>query len=510
MSTASTGRTDSIWMKTAQLPATKALTSDAQADVCVVGAGIAGLTTAYLLGRAGLSVIVLESLSQIGGGETGRTTAHLSFALDDRYTNLEKLFGEVGSRMAAESHRAAVDRIEQIATSEQIDCDFTRLDGYLFVPPGDSVDQLHGELEAARRAGLANVKLVDRAPLSSFNTGVCLQFPGQAQFHPLKYLAGLARAIERDGGRIYSGMHGKSFKGGPQAKVETKQGASVSAKHLVVATNTPVNDRVTMHTKQAAYRTYAIGARVRRGSIPLALYWDTADPYHYVRLQSVDVDTEHDVLIVGGEDHKTGQGEPSPERFDRLEAWTRERFPITGIEFRWSGQVLEPVDSLGFIGRNPGDEENVYIITGDSGHGMTNCTIGGILITDLIQGRDNSWAKLYDPARVSLRASGEFLKENLNVAAEYGKWLTGGELSSADEIPPGEGAVLRRGTTKVAVFRDAHGIVSERTAVCPHLGCIVAWNRVEKSWDCPCHGSRWTNQGEIINGPAISNLEPVK
>ena len=507
VSKAHTGVTEPIWSQTAKMPDRPKLGRDTSADVCIVGAGIAGLTTAYLLVQAGKSVVVVESGS-LAGGETARTTAHLSFALDDRYMHLERLHGEKGARLAAESHQAAVARIEQIARQEKIDCHFARLDGYLFCPPGESTDVLKHEREAAHRAGIVDVELVDKAPIPNYDTGPALKFPRQGQFHPLRYLSALVTAIERDGGRVFAKTHAVDFAGGKDAHIKTKDGKTVRASALVMATNTPVNDRVTMHTKQAAYRTYAIGLTVKRGSVPLALYWDTVDPYHYVRLESVGGEqSKHEVLIVGGEDHKTGQEDHYPERFTRLETWARERFPIEGVEYQWSGQVLEPVDGLAFLGRNPGDDDNVYIATGDSGHGMTHGTIAGMLICDLILGRENPWAALYDPSRVSLRAAKEFMKENVNVALEYGQWITPGEVSSVDEIEPGQGAILRRGATKIAAYRDTSGKVLELSAVCPHLGCFVHWNSLERTWDCPCHGSRFGTDGSVLNGPAVGGLD---
>jgi Rieske Fe-S protein len=266
-----------------------------------------------------------------------------------------------------------------------------------------------------------------------------------------------------------------------------------------------------MHTKQAPYRTYVIGARVPRGAVPAGLYWDTLDPYHYVRLlhsfpEGHDESGGTDVLIVGGEDHKTGQGDDDTgARFEALEQWTRARFPVEAIEFAWSGQVLEPVDYVGFIGRNPGDR-NVYIATGDSGNGMTHGTLAGMIIPDLILGRDNRWAALYDPARVSLRAAPEWVKENVNVAGQYADHLTPGEVESLDEVPPGEGRVLRRGAQKLAAYRAPDGTLSVRSAVCTHLYCVVEWNGIEKTWDCPCHGSRFAPDGSVVNGPAIAPL----
>jgi glycine/D-amino acid oxidase-like deaminating enzyme/nitrite reductase/ring-hydroxylating ferredoxin subunit len=493
-------------MGTADTPREEKLDHDLETDVVIVRAGIAGLTTAYLLAREGRRVVVLDD-GPVAGGETCRTTAHVVNALDERYHELERLFGEAGARLAAESHTAAVDKIEEIVGAEGIDCDWSRLDGYLYAPAGEPQTELDDELAAAHRAGLTAVELVERAPLDSFDTGRALRFPRQGQFHVLKYLDGLARAIKRDGGLIFTGTHADEIESvdAQNARVRTADGHTVAARAAVVATNTPVNDRVAIHTKQAPYRTYVIGARVPKGSVPMILLWDTPDPYHYVRIQELD---DADVLIVGGEDHKTGQEDDMDERYRCLEEWSRERFPsIESVEFRWSGQVMEPVDGLAYIGRNPLDGENVLIATGDSGNGMTHGTIAGMLLTDLIAGRDNPWAELYDPSRKTLGSVVEFAKENLNVAAQYRDLATPGDADSAADIKPGEGAVIRRGLTKVAAYRDEAGALHERSAVCTHLGCVVRWNSGEKTWDCPCHGSRFDCQdGHVVNGPAIKGL----
>jgi glycine/D-amino acid oxidase-like deaminating enzyme/nitrite reductase/ring-hydroxylating ferredoxin subunit len=501
------GTSTSVWMATAAVPPRPSLRADTSADVCVVGAGIAGLTTAYLLAREGRSVVVLDD-GPITGGETCRTSAHLVNALDDRYFELERLHGEKGARLAAQSHTAAIDRIERIVEGEGIRCEFERLDGFLFVPPGESGEILERELEAAHRAGLDTVAMVSRAPLPRFDTGPCLRFPRQAQFHPILYLVALAAAIERDGGRIYSGAHAESFEGGPRARVGTSDGRAVSAGSIVVATNTPVNDRLVIHTKQYPHRTYVIAAPVPRGTVTRALYWDTLDDYHYIRLQNLDA--RQDLLIVGGEDHRTGQEDDAERRYARLESWMRERFAVSGpLAYRWSGQIMEPMDGLAFIGRNPLDEPNVFVATGDSGNGLTHGTIAGILITDLILGRPNEWADLYDPSRKTLGALPDYVKENVSSAAAYAGWVQPADVDSEESIPAGEGATLRRGVHKLAVYRDAAGQLVRLSAVCPHLGCLVEWNSGEKTWDCPCHGSRFAPDGHVVNGPAMGGLPPA-
>lgn len=501
------GAARSVWMDL-PLPRRPKLAADATADACIVGAGIAGLSVAYTLVRAGRSVVVLDD-GPVGGGMTARTTAHLANALDDRYVEIERMHGESGARIAAESHTAAIDRIEATAAAEGIDCELERLDGYLFAASEGDVELLDRELASAQRAGVAGVERVSAAPLANLRRPA-LRFPRQAQFHPLKYLTGLTAAIERAGGKLYGDTHVSVLEeDGATIRVRTADGKAVTAAAAVVATNAPINDRVAIHTKQAPYTTYVIAARVPEGAVERALYWDTADPYHYVRLVRAAADGG-ERLIVGGEDHKAAQADDGAERFVRLEGWMREHFPAAGaVELHWFGQVLEPVDGIAFIGRNPG-MDNVYVASGDSGMGMTHGTIAGSLIPDLILGHKSPWAELYDPARKMHRSAGDYAKENLNVAAQYLKgYVGGGDVGSADEIAAGAGAVLRRNLGKVAVYRDDTGALHEYSAVCPHLGCIVRWNAVELTWDCPCHGSKFDCYGHVVVGPANVDLESL-
>lgn len=509
---ASTPRREPPWSSSAQIPTFSPLTGYTQTEVCVVGGGIAGLSVAYRLAVAGREVVVLDA-RPLGSGMTAATTAHLACALDDRFFEVERWRGPTAARLAAESHARAIDCIESIVREERIDCDFERLDGYLFLPPGGEREILEREMAAASRAGV-EVEWAERAPLGDFDTGPCLRFLRQGQFHPLRYLAGLARAIVRRGGRIFTDTRADEVQGGDAARVVS--GANeVRCRHVVVATQTPWNDRVSIHLQQAPYMTYAIGARVPAGSFTRGLFWDTEDPYHYIRLASLPAgngksggDTE--LLIVGGEDHKTGQADDGLERQAKLEAWARERFPTMGeVEHAWGGEVMETMDGLGLIGRNPWDEDNVYVVSGDSGMGMTHGTLAGMVIPDLILGRDNAWAGLYDPGRVPVKAAAEYVKESANAVAQYTDWLTGGDVGSPEEIERDTGAVLRQGLGKVAVYRDPEGRLHARSAVCPHLGCIVAWNPAERSWDCPCHGSRFDRFGKVTNGPANGDLPTV-
>jgi glycine/D-amino acid oxidase-like deaminating enzyme/nitrite reductase/ring-hydroxylating ferredoxin subunit len=502
------GRTTSVWMD-AKTPALSPLTKDVSADVCIVGAGIAGVTTAYLLAKSGKSVVVLDD-GRVAGGETERTTAHLVTALDDRYFKLERLHGKKGARVAAESHAAAIDLVETIVGEERIDCGFERLDGWLFAPPGEDADVVDKELLAARRAGLVGVEKLARAPIDGFDTGPALRFPRQAQLHPLRYLAAVATAARRAGARFVR-AHASEILGGDDAGAKTDAGRRVKSEAVVVATNTPVNDMVEIHNKQTAYRTYVVAMEVPKGAVARALFWDTPDSYHYVRLASPGrAAASSELLIVGGEDHRTGEADDADARFARLVEWARGRFHVGDVAYRWSGQVFEPVDSLALIGRNPGDEPNVYVATGDSGNGMTHGTIAGILLTDLITGRENPWTELYDPSRKTLKAAPQWIKETVRGLPGYGAWLTPGDAKTGAEVKRGCGALVRRGMKKVAVHRDEAGKLHSVSAVCTHLGGIVGWNSLERSWDCPLHGSRFDADGHVVCGPANYDLAPAR
>ncbi|MER3407421.1 MAG: FAD-dependent oxidoreductase, partial [Nitrososphaera sp.] len=420
-----------------------------------------------------------------------------------------------GAQLAAESHTAAIDLIESIAVREKIDCDFTRVDGYLFLDPTDGEQSIKDELAATRRADL-RTELLEGPPVGSLGPGPCLRFPNQARFHPLKYIAGLAQAIVRGGGKIFTGTHVQEIM---SIGVRTSDGHKVSARKVVVATNAPIVDEVSkIYEKQDAYRTYVIAARVDRDAVPDALYWDTGNrespnimpPYHYVRLQRLP---DYDLLVVGGEDHETGAAEGGDNDMERrwrnLEEWARDRFPIRDIEYSWSGQVMEPTDSLAFIGRNPNDSrKNVFIATGDSGNGITHGTIAGVILTDLILGKKNRWAKLYDPSRRQRPRKRKQGEEGDNDESSSRTQQQQEEELQPDQLQPGQGAVVEGDDGPAAFYRDMEGRLHSYSAVCTHLGCTVVWNDAEKSFDCPCHGSRFSYAGRVINGPTNSDLEP--
>jgi len=408
----SSGYTDSSWFSNLRGPLRfNKLNQNISVDVAIVGGGIAGITTAYLLSKSGESVAVLED-GYIGSGETGRTTAHITHALDDRYYNIEKKHGSKGAKIAAESHTAAIDFIDRFAREEEIDCAFERLDGFLFLDTSDKISSLEKELKALKNAGISNAKMVNESPLESADISPCICFPSQAQFQPMQYLIGMVNAMSSKGVQILTETHAQEINMvNNEGIIRTDNGYKVTAQNIVLATNAPIVDKVSkIYDNQVAYRTYVIAAKIQKNGIPLALYWDTGNqiskdhvkPYHYVRVQKTE-DKDSDLLIVGGEDHKTGIANEKTDyeaKFKRLELWMRKIFSVQGpIMYAWSGQVMEPMDGMAFIGPNPGEDKNVYIATGDSGNGMTHGTIAGIILCDLIQGKENRWANLYNPNR---------------------------------------------------------------------------------------------------------------
>ena len=494
------GVTRSTWMAEQVDDYDGDVPGDARPDVCIVGAGIAGLSVALALVQDGLDVLVLDQ-GPIGGGQTARTSAHLASAIDEHCYVLERRFGRKNARLAIESHAAAIDAIEANAKAFGIDCEFRRVDGYLWRDPNGSWRELSKELEAARRCGLT-VDEVDRAPLP-FDTGPALRFANQAEFHPLAYIRGLARAVSAGGGKIVTGVHVAKIASGSPVQVELTGGRRIRAATAVDATQMTITSRFGIPTKEAAYRTYIVALDVAPGYVPHGLYWDTEDPYHYVR---VAPHGDREVLIVGGEDHRVGQDDPEIH-WPRLEAWARERFPEAGPTVAtWSGQIQEPADGLAYIGHLPG-HENVYVVTGDSGNGLTHGTIAGLLLPALIQDRPHPWQRLYRPGRSRVHGLLTMAHEALSSNRPYADWMRGGDVESLDDIPRGHGATIRRGLHVIAAYRDERGNCHLKSARCPHLSGVVRWNEVEKSWDCPCHGSRFDAYGKVMNGPAPSDLE---
>ena len=496
------------WSHQVEMPKFMNLNRDFETEVCVVGGGIAGLTTAYLLIQEGKKVCVLEASDQ-GRGQSGRSTAQFTSAVDNRYFILEKILGLDSTKKIARSHRAAIRLVQEIVRKEKIECDLDVVDGYL-ITANHLGEALENELRAANRAGIEDAVLVENAPLP-FHSGPAIRFPKQLQLHPLKYLKGLAEAIQTKGGAIFTHSHVSEIRGGSDATVITSDGYRVNCKSIVVATHVPINNLFAIHNKQTAFRTYVIGAKVPVGSISKSLFWDMMDPYHYIRTQKLENDPDHVLLLVGGEGHRTGLDENPEENYIHLESWIRDHFPMAkDFNYRWSGQILEPFDGMAYLGHNPLDRKNVYVITGDSGDGMTHTTIGGMIISDQILNRKNPWEEVYSPSRFSVKAIREYLKENLETVSNYSDWMKEQQEEDYDSIPAGQGSVFRRGMKMVAAYKDDNHQVHLRSATCPHLGGVVQWNKSEKSWDCPCHGSRFDAKGKLLEGPANEDLKPIK
>ena len=499
-------RSKSLWMDVAVAKDAPALDRSLSVDAVVIGSGIAGLSTAYELARSGKKVVVLDR-GAIGMGMTARTSAHLSANNDDTFKTFIGKRGEKLARDYYTSQQTAIDRIDHIQSSEAIECDFRRVDGFLFPGPQTSQKEIEEEFEATQKAGMP-VAYAPGVPFKGLKKTRALRYPNQGFFHPTKYLQGLSRCIAARSGQLFSDTPVVSVeeKDGV-VMVGTESGHAVSATYAIVATNSPINDRVALHSKQAPYRTYAMAFEMPKGAVPDGLYWDTLDPYHYVRPHPRGND--HDFLIVGGADHKSGKADDAKARYEALEAWIRNLVPDLGaVTHRWSGQVLDTIDYASFTGRNPGDK-NVFVHTGDSGQGITHGVVASLIISRMITDGVDLWQDLYGPTRKTVSALGTFVSENVTAIKNFAEYLAPGEVKSYDDIEAGHGAIVRDGLKKVAAYRDEKGALHAHSAACTHLGCHLHWNSFERCWDCPCHGSQFGVDGEVLNGPAVHPLEKV-
>jgi len=479
------------------------LPGDLTVDVAVVGAGITGVTAAYLLKQAGLRVAVLEA-RRVGSGETTRTTAHLTEVLDLRFRRLRARFGADGAKLALEGHRAAIERIEALARASKVDCDFTRVPGYLVAETPKEVEELEEEASAARELGLSPA-LVERAPLP-LKVLRALALEGQAQFHPRTYLDALADQVDGGGSQIFEVTSVKDIEDGSPCRVTTDRGV-VKERAVIVASGVPVLNQVFIHLKLAAYRSYVVAAKLP-AALPPGLVWDMKDPYHYVRGQVVD---GVPYAIIGGEDHKVGTEDDTTEPFARLEAYAAERLDIEvgATDYRWAGQIIESADGLPYVGRNS-LSKHLFVASGYAGNGITGGTWAAMVLADEVRGVESRWSKLLDATRLKpLAAAGAVASENLDFPKHLiaDRLLPLGRPGDLHGVAPGEGAVLSVKGEKLAVYRNAEGQLSALSPICPHLGCFVHWNNAEKSWDCPCHGSRFDPHGRVLNGPAVEPLQ---
>lgn len=490
----------SVWTRTSEQPSYPRLETTVDVDVAIVGGGLTGITAGILLKDAGYRVAVLEA-REIAGGVTGFTTAHITEVLDTRYHVLARKFGRAGARLAASSQRTAIERIAAFVERYRLDCAFRWLPGWLYAEQPGHVDELQREFEAARDAGL-QVSMQNDAPLP-FRVAAALRFEGQAQFHPRDYVLPLAARLPGGGSHVFEQTRVLDVVDDEPCRVRTEHGAIVTARRVLLCTHHPIN-KVFLHTKVAAYRSYVVTARVR-GELPDGLFWDTEDPYHYLRAAR---DERGPLLLVGGEDHKVAEQAREAASFERLEEYVQERFDCEELVDRWSAQVLEPVDGLPYIGRNAA-ASHCYVATGYSGNGMTNATVAAMLLVDLVMGRANPWADLYEATRVKPLASmRKFLGENKDFPKHLvGDRLRRAEARSVEEVAPGQGRLVQLGGRTLAVYRSEAGELSALSPVCTHLYCHVQWNDAEHTWDCPCHGSRYDTSGEVIDGPAVRALE---
>ncbi len=476
-------------------------------DVVVIGGGITGLTAAYLLARAGKRVAVLER-DRCGDGETGRTTAHITCITDRRLHELADDFGDDHARAIWEAGEAALQQIRTIVCNENIDCDFRSVPAYLHGSlknkrPNERRD-LRDEHRTARRLGFESAWLDDVPGVHRAG----MQLPNQALVHPLKYLAGLMLAIRRENGRVYERCEATEVSESPLTVKAGKR--SIRCEDVVIATHVPLMGKTSLikatflQTKIYPYSSYAIGARTPAGALPEASFFDASDPYYYLRVERRG---RHDYAILGGEDHKTGQQRDGRARYASLECLLKKIVPQARVDSRWSGQVIETADGLPFIGATA---DHQYVATGYSGNGITFGTLGAMMIADAILGRRNPWHDLFDVHRARLRGgTWNYLKQNIDYPYYMLKdRLQRSERMAARSVGRGQGAILRINGKRLAVSRDDDGQLRKVSPVCTHMGCFVHWNAPERTWDCPCHGSRFEADGRVIAGPAETPLKP--
>lgn len=503
--------TISYWMDSTSLPGFPRPDRDMEVDTIVIGGGITGITTAFLLKRAGRTVALIER-GRCAHIDTGHTTAHLTAATDLRLQELIELFGKNAARAVWNAGSAAIEQIATLVREEGIECGFERVPGFLHAPAGENgyagygaIEELRREYESAVQLGIP-AEYLDVVP---FMGAPGVRFHNQARFHPLKYLSALLPKIPGGGSHVFENIEAGGITDNPPS---VKAGDfHIRGRRLVLATHTPLQgtagtmSALLFQTKLALYTTYAIGARVPHGVIPDALYWDTRDPYNYLRIEQ---HREFSYAIFGGEDHKTGQEHDTAAAFARLEERFRRIVPQIEIDHRWSGQVIETNDGLPFIGETA---KHQFTGTGFAGNGMTFGTLTAMMAVDAEFGRDNPWKHLFDVHRRKwLGGTWTYLKENKDYPYHLVRdWMNRGEESPLETLPHGSGKLLRIEGKKIAVSRDADGRFTLCSPVCPHLGCIVDWNDAEQTWDCPCHGSRFKPTGEVISGPAESPLEQI-
>jgi glycine/D-amino acid oxidase-like deaminating enzyme/nitrite reductase/ring-hydroxylating ferredoxin subunit len=491
----------SLWVGTSEVTRFHELHGDLSTDVVVAGAGIAGLTTAALLKADGARVVVVEA-GRVAAGVTGYTTAKLTVLHGLVFDDLIQAFGEEGARKYADANLAGMATVAELAVRHGIDCDLERRPAYTYTTEPATVDKVRAEVSAAQRLGL-EAEFTTETDLPYPVEGA-IRVPDQGQFHPRKYCIGLARAIDGGGCAVYEGTRALSVdEQGGRCTVVTDHG-TITADFVVQATHLPFSDSGAFFARTHPMRSYALSARLD-GPVPQGMYLSVDTPTRSVR--SAQMDGE-EVVILGGESHKVGQDPDTRQRYAALEQWARSAFPIRSIEYRWSAQDYMPVDHVPFVGRVSPASERVLVATGFKKWGMSNGSAAGVMLADRIGGRRKPFADFFDTNRVNPRQSvKELVKENANVVKRFVGDRLRTETRSVADLAPGEAAILVEGTERVAAYRDDAGAVHAVSPVCTHMGCTVTWNTAETSWDCPCHGSRFNCDGEVIQGPAVKDLE---
>ncbi|NMR19062.1 FAD-dependent oxidoreductase [Cellulomonas fimi] len=503
------GTEESYWLHTAPGPTYPTLEADVEADVAVLGAGIAGISVAWELAAAGYRVVLLES-DRIAAGVTGHTTAKLSSLHTLLYGKLRGAFGAEAAALYARSQQDAVERVAAVSAELGIDCDLERVPGYTFVEGVDQLDDIGDEVVAASEAGLPATYVSETG--LPFRVAGAVRVEDQAQFHPRTYLLGLAEDLVRRGGRIFEHSRAVDLTEGDPCRVTTENGSVVTAGHVVVATHYPVFDRAMLFTRLDPVREVVVAAAIPAADDPGGIYITPEQNTRSVR--TAPYDDGRRLLIVTGEHFTPGtaeQGEVA-ERYERLIAWTREKFPAAEVLYRWATQDNSTTDQLPFVGPFHPGARNVYVAAGFGGWGMSNGVMAGRLLAATIAGQTLPWTDLYDPRRLHLRQEAGPLATLQGTVARHfvGDRLRRSDVDSVEEIAPGAGAVLKVEGKRCAVYRDDAGALHAVSARCTHLGCLVHFNDTEVAWECPCHGSRFAVDGAVLQGPANRPLDRVE
>ena len=496
-----TGRPVSYWIDSTLPSSYPALSQDVTVDVAVVGGGLAGVMTAKLLKDAGKTVALIEA-DRIGAGVSGHTTAKIAALQQLLYAELIDKHGEEKARLAGESNRAAIARLADLIATENIDCDFERKANYTFATDADGLAKVKAEVEATQKLGLPT-SFVESVDLPFPVTGA-IMMADEAQFHPRKFMLAIAATLPGNGSHVFEQTRVSTVEDETPCRVITDNGPTVIAQDVVITTNLPILDIGLYFAKTYPQRSYLAGGRIDASRAPQGMYIGVGKGYRSIR--TTPTDDGGTLLIVGGEGHKVGSEEATDERFRRLESYLQETFGVTA-EYRWSSQDFVSFDKLPYIGAITPAHQHTYVATGFSLWGMAKSVISAMVLTDRILGRENPWADLYDSTRATPFVTPTSIQQNLEVGAHWVGDRFKGLFDSTDNVAPGEGKLVTHQGGKVAAYRDNSGQLHTVSAVCPHLGCIVAWNQAETSWDCPCHGSRFSCDGKILHGPAVKPLE---